>query len=96
MSYHDVVVYVDGVKYVPADNYNLCLQCTKIGGWELWRTASEIRDWKLIGGEYDKGPFCIEVAGHVILGEKPEFIKEPEPFGWSGFVVRTGNKIEFK
>jgi hypothetical protein len=93
-SYHDVVVYVGNVAYKPSDNFALELTCTKVGGWQLWQDvnpaghhAVEAR-YKLLGGEFDVEPFCIEVAGVVIAGEKPTASDRPVPFGWDGRVER--------
>jgi len=85
MSYHDVSVYVNGVKYEPSKNYALQLHCTKTAGWRLYYVWDGAE--KLIGGEYDSESFCIMVADMVICGEKPEAIQEPKPFGWDGVVT---------
>lgn len=85
LSYHDVIVYVGNVEYKPSDNYALHLTCTKAAGWSLFH----IWDGKerLIGEEFGEEPFCIEVAGMVIVGKKPEQIEQPKDIGgWSGFV----------
>jgi hypothetical protein len=87
LSYHDVIVYVGNVEYKPSSNYALHLTCTKAGGWNLYH----IWDGKerCIGGEFEGEPFCIEVAGMVIVGKKPENIEQPKNIGgWSGFVIR--------
>lgn len=84
LSYHDVVVYCGNTRYRITDNYALQLHCTRAAGWQLWKIW-EGREEKL-GGEYDGEPFCIEVAGMVILGKKPEHFEPPRPFGWDGVV----------
>jgi hypothetical protein len=86
LSYHDVTVYVGNVAYKISDNYALQLHCTRAGGWQLWK----VWDGKdsLIGGEFDGDPFCIEVAGTVIVGEKPAYVERPQQFGWDGTVIR--------
>lgn len=83
-SYHDVVVYVGDVAYRIADNYALQLHCTRTAGWRLYEVWEGKE--KLIGGEYEGAPFCIEVAGVVILGSKPVTVSAPAPFGWTGEV----------
>jgi len=50
-SYHDVVVFVDGVRYKPSKNYAIQLHCTKAGGWQLWHIWDGVE--KKIGGEFD-------------------------------------------
>lgn len=64
-SYHDVVVYVNGVEYRLTNDYSLQLICTKAAGWRLFRVWGEHSE--LIGGEYDGEPFRIEVRGCVIV-----------------------------
>ena len=85
-SYHDVEVYVDGVRYRPGGDYALELTCTKAGGWQLWW------DWldrkEMIGGEFEGGGFCVAVKGHAICGRIPERPVDAQ-VGWSG-EVRNG------
>lgn len=84
LSYHDVVVYCGNVRYKPSDNYALTLGCVKVSGWRLWYKWRDKE--KLLGGEFDGEPFCIEIAGTVVLGKKPAEIIDPKPFGWDGWV----------
>lgn len=89
LSYHDVIVYVDGVPYKPSENYALQLHCTKTAGWQLYFIWGKVE--RLIGGEFDGKPFCIEVSGMIICGKKPKKVKPPEPIGgWSGVVINKG------
>jgi len=84
-SYHDVVVFVDGVRYKPSKNYAIQLHCTKAGGWQLWHIWDGVE--KKIGGEFDSESFCIEIGEtHAICGKRPKNVTEPEPFGWDGMV----------
>ena len=86
LSYHDVKVYIGNRLYKIKDNYALQLHCTKCDGWRLYFVwmGSE----KLLGGEYDGKPFCIEVGNFVICGKKPKVIENPEPIGvWNGTVL---------
>lgn len=69
LSYHDVIVYVNGEAYRIAGNYAFELTCTKVAGWRLWRTWDGAST--LLGGEYDSDDFRIEVAGIVICGKPP-------------------------
>ena len=85
LSYHDVKVYVGNKMYKPSWNYALQLMCTKAGGWNLFYVW--MGKEKILGGEYEGEPFCIEVSDMVIVGKKPEVIEEPEPIGgWTGEV----------
>ncbi len=85
LSYHDVKVYIGSKMYKPSDNYALQLICTKASGWRLYFIWQEQE--KLLGGEYDGEPFCIEVGDFVICGKKPAVIEQPEPIGgWTGEV----------
>jgi len=80
LSYHDVDVYVDDVRYKVSHNYNLELTCTRSGGWRLWKVVgkfnvgkvSESPVYQLIGGEYDDGPFCVAVRDKAIVGKVPK------------------------
>jgi hypothetical protein len=83
-SYHDVVVYIDDVKYVPSQNFALELICCKSGGWRLWKIGGG--KIELIGGEFDGTRMCITVSGKVILGKLPEIPRLPDEFGWNGTV----------
>ena len=90
LSYHDVIVYVDGETHRVAGNYAYQLSCTKAGGWRLFHVWGGRE--RLIGGEYGSGGFRIEVAGIVICGEKPERATDEVPArvgGWTG-EVRNG------
>lgn len=86
LSYHDVIVYVNGVIYKPSENYAYFLTCTKSGGWEFWYKWEGKE--KLVGGEYDGGDFAIEVDGKMIVGKKPKEIRTPQQDGWSGLVLK--------
>jgi hypothetical protein len=85
-SYHDVVVYIDDVKYVPSQNFALELTCCKSGGWRLWKICGGKS--KLIGGEFDGTRMCITVSDKVILGILPEIPIMPDGFGWNGTVSK--------
>ena len=93
-SYRDVVVYVGNVRYCPSQNFALILDCTKVGGWQLWYKWSGVE--RLIGSEFGAEPVCIEVAGTIILGEKPDHVEDPTPFGWSGIVERDGGGVRLE
>lgn len=83
-NYHDVTVYVGNIAYQPSKDYSLQLQCTKAGGWSLWRVWGDVND--LIGGEYDLGPFCIKVGDMVICGQLPDDPQPADDVIWDGLV----------
>lgn len=64
ISYHDVTVIVDGIKYKISDNYAYQLMCTRVGGWELFYKWGGVE--RLIGGEFNGGEFIIKVHDVVI------------------------------
>lgn len=51
-SYHDVFVEIEGER-VQFSNlpFNMILQLTRMGGWELWRT-NDGRDGFVVAGEF--------------------------------------------
>lgn len=52
--------------------YDYRVICSRISGWELWRTASRPEDWELLGGEYGGGRWLVlDVAGYVIVDSRP-------------------------
>lgn len=65
LSYHDVVVTVNGTDYKISDNYAYLLECCRVSGWQLWFRWD--RDVRMIGGEYNYDDFKITVGGRVIL-----------------------------
>lgn len=72
-SYHDVVVYVEGMRYYLTDNYAYVLTCTKSGGWELWERWKNSE--RLLGGEFSGKPFAIEIRGIMVLGNPPALLQ---------------------
>jgi hypothetical protein len=70
MSYHDVKVIVDSKEYNMSTDYGIELSCCKTAGWRLWKTAWNIADWKIIGGEFDGNDFKIIINNVVILDIK--------------------------
>lgn len=80
-TYHDVSVVVNGITYKICDNYAYWLECTKIGGWQLWYRwnnncddLNDNRPWnadeKLIGGEYNCDDFKILINDVIICESK--------------------------
>lgn len=96
LSYHDVIVYVNGEAHRIANNYAYELSCTKAGGWQLWHKWGG-KEAKLLGGEYDGGDFRIEIAGTVICGKKTDGVRDGLPAdvgGWTGAVERTHDTLD--
>lgn len=92
-SYHDLHVTAPGIPRTRLFDLpyglqvGLQVQCDRTAGWQLWRTAADLRDWELIGGEYDRhqhGPDCVvgcaipdrwlvlDVRGTVIVDSSPD------------------------
>lgn len=70
LSYHDVVVIVNGVRYpISTCGYGLLLQCNRVAGWELIDTlaTTDMRQWKVIGGEFSSEKFEIYVNEIKVL-----------------------------
>jgi len=59
-SYHDIEVEFKGERHKLMNlPYNIWLQCTRCGGWELWQKresgrAGDRYEEVLLAGEYDK------------------------------------------
>lgn len=54
-SYHDVDVYLDGIKHNMFEaSYGLFLCCTRAAGWQVWHRWGG--EEKLLAGEYE--PKC--------------------------------------
>jgi hypothetical protein len=65
LSYHDVVVQVNGVDYKISDNYAYHLSCCRVTGWKLWFLWPP--EERAIGGEYSGDQFRITVGDMVIV-----------------------------
>jgi len=73
-SYHDLHVTTAEIERTSIFHlpYGLAVQCSRVSGWQLWRTAMSMRDWTLLGGEYE-GPdrwLVLDVAGTVIVNSR--------------------------
>jgi hypothetical protein len=73
-SYHDLHVTTAEIERSSIFDlpYGLSVQCSRVSGWQLWRTAASLCDWTLLGGEYD-GPdhwLVLDVAGTVIVNSR--------------------------
>lgn len=71
-SYHDVMVIVDGVEYNLFNSpFGYQLTCSRVSGWELWYWLGDIKDAKLIGGEFNSNKeFKILINGKIICHSK--------------------------
>lgn len=81
-SYHDLHVTTPEIERASIFNlpYELTVQCSRVSGWQLWRTARSMRDWTLLGGEYE-GPdrwLVLDVAGTVIVNSRDRQDQEEE------------------
>jgi predicted DNA-binding ribbon-helix-helix protein len=70
-SYHDLHITCEDMERTSIFNlaYNIRVQCTRCGGWEVWHKPDRYRDEELLAGEY-AGPgkgLILDVAGHVIV-----------------------------
>lgn len=74
LSYSDVIVVVDGVRYSIFGNYFIQLTCSKAAGWSLWR-VQDGTNFIPIGNEFDSDEFRIEVAGKVMCGKPIKKVK---------------------
>lgn len=74
-SYHDLHITTAEIERTSIFNlgYGLTVQCTRTAGWQLWKTSSsELRDWKLLAGEYEEpGKWLVlDVNGTVIVDSR--------------------------
>jgi hypothetical protein len=73
-SYHDLHITAPEIERTSIFNlpYGLAVQCSRVAGWQLWETATNLRDWRLLGGEYE-GPdkwLVLDVGGTVIVNSR--------------------------
>jgi hypothetical protein len=73
-SYHDLHVTTAQIPRTRLFDlpYGLVVQCTRVSGWQLWRDASDLRNWELLAGEYagrDKW-LILDVDGHVVVNSR--------------------------
>lgn len=78
-SYHDLHVTAVGIDRTRLFDlpYGLQVTCSRVAGWELWRTATDLKNWQFLGGEYASPEqwLVLDVDGHVILDSR----REPGP-----------------
>lgn len=73
-SYHDLHVTTAKIARTSIFNlpYGLQVTCSRLSGWELWRTATRPSDWQLLAGEYaDPARWLVlDVGGSVIMDSR--------------------------
>jgi hypothetical protein len=73
-SYHDLHITTPSIERTSIFNlpYGLTVQCNRVAGWELWETATDMRNWRLLAGEY-AGPgewLVLDVGGTIIVNSR--------------------------
>jgi hypothetical protein len=73
-SYHDLHLATPEIERTSIFNLpcGLMVQCSRVAGWQLWETASDVRDWRLLAGEY-AGPdkwLVLDAGGTVIVNSR--------------------------
>lgn len=76
-SYHDLHITTAHIPRTKLFNmpFRFFVQCTRVGGWELWQTPDRVENATLVAGEYEGGDkwLVLDVAGHIIVdGRKVE------------------------
>ncbi len=80
-SYHDLHITTRRIRRTPISDlpFRVQVQCTRVGGWEVWAVAEEDLPEEILGGEYtcsaDTGEgnwLVLDVAGHVICDSRPK------------------------
>jgi len=82
LSYHDLHITTESIPRTSIFNlpYGLEVHCSRVAGWQLWKSATRPEDWELLAGEYE-GPekwLVLDVAGEIILDSRDQ---EREPGG---------------
>jgi len=75
-SYHDLHITTAEIPRTSIFNlpYGLEVHCSRVTGWQLWRTATNLRDWTRLAGEYagsDKW-LVLDVDGTVIVDSRDQ------------------------
>jgi hypothetical protein len=82
-SYHDLHVTTPDISRTSIFSlpYGLQVTCSRVSGWELWRTAARPADWTLLGEEYaDPGRWLVlDVDGHVVVDSRGREEDHPDP-----------------
>jgi hypothetical protein len=68
-SYHDLHITTPSIKRTSIFDlpFRVVVQCTRVGGWEVWALSEGDLPEELLAGEYHAGGLCLDVAGHVIV-----------------------------
>lgn len=84
-SYHDLHITTRKIPRTSIFNlpFGVSVECTRVGGWQVWRRNAQDKTEELLGGEYECGPdapdgdwLVLDIAGYVICDSRPE---EPKP-----------------
>jgi hypothetical protein len=72
-TYHDLYITTPTIERTRLFDlpYELYVQCSRVGGWQVWRRPRG-QDDELVGGEYDLDDWLVlDVKGHVIVDSRP-------------------------
>jgi hypothetical protein len=73
-SYHDLHITTAQIPRTSIFSlpYGLEVHCSRTTGWQLWKTATDIRNWTLVAGEYEGRDkwLILDVNGHVIVNSQ--------------------------
>lgn len=73
-SYHDLHITTSDIPRTSIFNlpYGLMVQCCRVSGWQLWKTATHLANWELLAGEYDNpGKWLVlDVGGQVVVDSR--------------------------
>lgn len=76
-SYHDLYVTTPEIPRTRLFDlpYGLQVTCSRVTGWQLWETALNIPDWRVLAGEYDvTGKWLVlDVNGIVIVDSRRNY-----------------------
>jgi len=67
-SYHDLHITTPQIARTSICDlpYRVRVQCTRVGGWEVWAITEGHLPEELLGAEYEEPGLRLDIAGHVI------------------------------
>jgi hypothetical protein len=73
-SYHDLYITTEGLERTSIFNlpFNILVQCSRVGGWQVWHKPDPRGDYVLLAGEFDPKWLVLDVAGHVIVDSRKD------------------------
>jgi len=79
-SYHDLYITTPNCARIALFNlpFRVQVQCTRVGGWEVWAKKEGKLPEELLGSEYGETWLVLDVAGHVICDSRPTGKSENE------------------